>query len=650
MKNSKEVTAGEYKAADIEVLEGLDPVRKRPGMYIGGTEGPAGLHHLVKEILDNSIDEAMNGHAKRIEVSLHGDHESVTIGDDGRGIPVDNHPKFKKSALELILTTLHAGGKFSSRNYVSAGGLHGVGASVVNALSSELTATVRREGFEWVQRFSRGKSQGPLKKGSKARSTGTKIFFRPDSEIFRKTEFSAALIRQLVQEKAFLNKGLELEFYDERAGERVTYCYQDGLTSYLRELLRGMELEPVGGEVFSLERTDEAGVRVEGAFCWTCETAPKMYSYVNGIRTGEGGSHEEGFRSGLSKALKNYMAVHNMVPRGVKVTAEDMREGLVSLISMNVPGSVSQLQFQGQTKDKLNNPELALPVESMMKTFENILNGAPSVSAVIVERVLLAAKARLAARTASQSVSRKIGVNHRLNLPGKLADCSSNRSDESELLIVEGDSAGGSAKQGRDRRTQAVLPLRGKVLNAIASPESKLRENNELNDIVSVLGLGWGKNPQLEKLRYNKVIILTDADADGMHIATLLMAFFFCQLRPLVERGHLYLGLSPLYRIRRVVGGQAHDTWVYSEAEKEKVFQDLPKSAKLQITRFKGLGEMNPKTLWETTLNPRTRNLLRVTIEDENKAYALLQSLLGKDVAVRYKMIQDNAHRLDVTI
>lgn len=644
------MSSGEYKAADIEVLEGLEPVRKRPGMYIGGTEGPQGLHHLVKEVLDNSVDEAMNGYATHIEVTLHKDHESVTVEDNGRGIPIDKHPKFKKSALELILTTLHAGGKFSARNYKSAGGLHGVGASVVNALSSELHATVCREGFEWYQKFSRGKSLGDLQKGKKAKGTGTAIFFRPDDEIFRKVEFSADLIKQIVQEKAFLNKGLELIFSDEKSNERLTYCYQDGLTSYLKEQLKTLELEALAGEVFSLERTDDSGVRVEVAFAWTSSTACKILSYVNGIRTGEGGSHEDGFKAGLTKALKNYMAVHDLIPRNLKVIAEDMREGLLALISLNVPGSVSQLQFQGQTKDKLNNPELALPVDSLLKSFENALNNAPSISAMIVERILLAAKARTAARTASQAVSRKIGINHRLNLPGKLADCSSNRPEDSELLIVEGDSAGGSAKQGRDRRTQAVLPLRGKVLNAIASPESKLRENTELNDIVSVLGIGWGKNLQLDKLRYGKVIILTDADADGMHIATLLMAFFFCQLRPLVEQGHLYLGLSPLYRIRKVVGGQAHDSWVYSDAEKEQVLKAMPASAKLQITRFKGLGEMNPKTLWDTTLNPRSRNLLRVTIDDVADARGLLERLLGKDSGARYKMIQENAHRLEVAV
>jgi DNA gyrase subunit B/topoisomerase-4 subunit B len=637
-----------YSATDIEVLEGLEPVRKRPGMYIGGTEGPAGLHHLVKEIIDNSVDEAMNGYADLIQVILHSDEESVTVIDNGRGIPVDKHPKFKKSALELILTTLHAGGKFSAENYKSAGGLHGVGASVVNALSSELRAIVWRDGFQWQQRFERGKSKGELEKGKKSTKTGTAIFFRPDDQIFRKIRFSSDLISQIVREKAFLNRGLQLEFVDEKKGESTLYCYEDGLVSYLKEQLSSMDCEALAGEVFYLERTDDSGIRVEVAFSWTPSTACKILSYVNGIKTAEGGSHEDGFKLGLSKAIKNYLSIHDLVPRNLKVIAEDMREGLVGLVSLNVPGAVSQLQFQGQTKDKLNNPELLAPVDLLLRTFENILNSSPSVAALIVERILLATKARTAARTASQSVSRKVGISHRLNLPGKLADCSSTKPEESELLIVEGDSAGGSAKQGRDRRIQAVLPLRGKVLNAIASPESKLRSNAELNDIVSVLGVGWGKNLQLDKLRYGKVIILTDADADGMHIATLLMAFFFCQLRPLVQKGHLYLGLSPLYRIRRIQNGQANDIWVYSDAEKEAAIKNLPSNAKLQITRFKGLGEMNPKTLWDTTLNPRSRSLLKVTIEDEADAFALLARLLGKDASARYDMIQENAHRLQV--
>ncbi len=637
-----------YSAVDIEILEGLEPVRKRPGMYIGGTDGPAGLHHLVKEILDNSVDEAMNGHADTIKVTLHKDGESVTIEDNGRGIPVDIHPKFKKPALEIILTTLHAGGKFSDHNYVTAGGLHGVGASVVNALSAKLEATVYRDGFEWNQSFSRGKPDGTMKKGGATRRKGTRIFFRPDSEIFKSIQFSAQRVEKIIEEKAFLYKGLKLLFKNEQDGTEKTFYYPEGIKSFLRSMLEISNQPPVGGECFDLERAN--GIKIEVAFCWTEATQENIQSYVNGIHTKGGGTHEDGFKSGLSKALRNYMSVHNLMPKGVKITGEDLREGLVAVLSVSVPGAVSQLQFQGQTKDRLNNPEIESPVDALVKTFENVLNSKPSVANALIERITLAAKARAAARSASASVSRKVGVSHRLNLPGKLADCSSTKPDNSEVFIVEGDSAGGSAKQGRDRATQAVLPLRGKIINSVATTQSKLQENRELLDLISALGCGSGKDIRLDRLRYSKVIILTDADADGMHISALLMAFFFKFMRPLVEAGHLYIGISPLYRLKFGSGSKESDVeWVYSDEEKERVLK-ANKSRKVHITRFKGLGEMNPDTLWETTLNPKTRKLLQVTIDDAAEAEAMLESLMGKDSADRYKMIQENAHRLEVDI
>ena len=539
-----------YRAADIEVLEGLDPVRRRPGMYIGGTEGLSGLHHLVREILDNSVDEAMNGYADTITLTLHADGESVTVEDNGRGIPVDMHPKFKKSALEIVFTTLHSGGKFGSRNYATAGGLHGVGASVVNALSEKLEACVCRDGHEWYQEFSRGKTLCALKKGKRSAGHGTRVFFRPDSEIFRSIKFSAERLEKSLQEKAFLNKGLTFIFRDEASGSEKKFCFNDGLKSYLASLLEKQKLQPISGESFYLERAN--GLKIEAAFCWTESTAEKVLSYVNGIYTSDGGSHEDGFRAGLSKAVRNYMGVHELAPRGMKISGEDIREGLVAVLSVNVPGAVSQLQFQGQTKDKLNNPELLAPTEALLRSFENNLNSMPQVASLVVGRIINAAKARTAARVASESVSRKVGVSHRLNLPGKLADCSSTRPEKSEIFIVEGDSAGGSAKQGRDRETQAVLPLRGKVLNAIAAPQAKLKENKELIDLISALGCGFGDQVKLEKLRYSRVIILTDADADGMHIASLLMAFFFKFMRPLIEKGHLYW-LSPRFTALRPV-------------------------------------------------------------------------------------------------
>lgn len=641
-------TAQSYDAKDIEILEGLEPVRRRPGMYIGGTDTIHGLHHLVHEILDNSIDEVMNGHANKIYVTLHKDGESVTVEDNGRGIPVDTHPKHKKSALEIILTVLHAGGKFSDHNYVSAGGLHGVGASVVNALSEKLEATVWRDGHEWSQTFCRGKPTSKLQKGTKTKKRGTQIFFKPDPEIFTKTEFSKDLLERTLEEKAFLNKGLEIEFLDEESKEKKTFVFEDGIIAYLKKLLEKAEEKPLGEENFYLEQ--EKGIKIQAAFAWTESTTTQIRSYVNGISTKDGGTHEEGFKSGLGKAIRNYMSVHDLVPKGVKLTSEDIREGLVAVLSVNIPSREMELQFQGQTKEKLNNPEVAGHVEGLTKQFENILNSKPKLAALLVERIVLAAKARAASRAAAQNVSRKIGISHRLNLPGKLADCSSNRPDESELFIVEGDSAGGSAKQARDRKTQAVLPLRGKILNSISAGGTKIQDNKELTDLVSAIGCGYGEGLNVAKIRYGKVIILTDADADGMHIAALLIAFFYTQMRTLVESGHLYIGMSPLYRIKYGSGQKGDEFWVYSDDEKEKVLKEHAKRAKPIITRFKGLGEMNPATLWSTTMNPRGRTLLQVKAGETKAAEAVLSDLLGRDASARYRLIQENAHRLEVDL
>ncbi|MCB9029540.1 MAG: type IIA DNA topoisomerase subunit B [Deltaproteobacteria bacterium] len=637
-----------YKAKDIEVLEGLEPVRKRPGMYIGGTDGLAGLHHLVAEILDNSIDEAMNGHASKITVTLDKDSEGVTVEDNGRGIPVDKHPKYKKTALELILTTLHAGGKFSDHNYISAGGLHGVGASVVNALSVKLVATIWRDGYEWTQEYSQGKPKTKIKKGSKTKAHGTQIYFKADPEIFKKTTFSAERLEKMLEEKAFLNKGLELIFVDQKTKAKKVFKYNEGLVAFLKNELTRSSQTALHNELFSLE--EEKGIKVELAFCWTESTTSQIRSYVNGIRTANGGTHEDGFKSGLSKAVRNYIAVHDLAPKGVKFTGDDIREGLLAVVSVNIPGREVELQFQGQTKDKLNNPEAQGPTDAVARTFENKLNANPTLATAIVERILLAAKARAASRKASQSVSRKVGISHRLNLPGKLADCSSTQPDKSEIFIVEGDSAGGSAKQGRDRKTQAILPLRGKILNSIAAPTSKIKENRELMDLVSALGCGYGDDINLKKLRYGKVIILTDADADGMHIASLMLAFFYTFMRPLLEHGHLYIGLCPLYRMKYGTGKSEEIVWVFSDEEKEKELKARNRKGKPHITRFKGLGEMNPKTLWDTAMCPKSRTLLQIMPEDVASATSVLDDLLGRDSSARYRLIQENAHRLEVDV
>jgi len=636
-----------YEAQDIEVLEGLDPVRKRPGMYIGGTEGPGGLHHLIKEILDNSIDEAMNGHADKITLTLHEDYSSVTVEDNGRGIPVDIHPKFKKSAVEIVFTTLHAGGKFSEGNYASAGGLHGVGASVVNALSAKLEATIWRDGFEWSLSFKQGKPLGKLQKGEKSKKKGTKVFFSPDPEIFKNVMFIPERVRKLLQEKAFLNKGLEIVFIDEKQGKTEKFLFEEGVKAYVQHLLLEDKLEPVGGEVFLLEKDD--GIKVQLSFAWTENTDETIFSYVNGIPTPQGGSHVDGLKNGLGKAVRNYISTHDLLPKGVKLAAEDIREGMLAVLSINIPGAVAQLQFQGQTKDKLNNPEATVPVEAILKSFENTLNSNPKLASTLVERMVLASKARAAARTAAQSVSRKVGVTHRLNLPGKLADCSSNSMKETELFIVEGESAGGTAKQCRDRKTQAILPLRGKVLNTVSSTAAKLLENKELSDLASALGCGILENCKPEKIRYGKVVILTDADADGMHIAALLMAFFFKCMRPIIESGNLFLAKPPLFRIKYGSGAKEEVHWVYSEEERNQVLKDKKRGTPV-ITRFKGLGEMNPDTLWSTTLNPKTRTLLRVKIDEKKLVEETFENLLGRDTQERYAMITEHAHRLEVDL
>jgi DNA topoisomerase IV B subunit len=626
-----------YTAKDITVLEGLEPVRKRPGMYIGGV-GSAGLHHLVWEILDNSIDEAMNGYASNITVTLHDDGASMTIADDGRGIPVDKHPKTKKSALEVIFTTLHAGGKFEAGNYKTAGGLHGVGASVVNALSKELVATVKRDGALWEQRFKQGMPVGSVKKLGAARGTGTTVFFRPDTTIFPKVEFDPEIIKERLEISSYLHKGVRITFEDEEKKEKAVFQHAEGLADYLRKIITDRGAAQVHDAPFTVTREhDESGIRLDVALQWTQSTDEHVRSYVNGIPTGSGGTHENGFRAGLGKAVRNFIDTHNLSPKGVTLTAEDIREGLVAVLSV----FVQEPQFQGQTKDRLNNPELTAGVDSQVRpSLEHWLNTNISVAESIVARIILAARAREASRAAQQEVARKTATSNRLTLPGKLSDCTSPGRDDSELFIVEGDSAGGSAKQGRDRARQAILPLRGKVLNTESASLAKVLENKELSDLVTALGCGLGKTFDLSRVRYGKIIILADADSDGHHIATLLMTFIYRHMPLLISSGRLFLAQPPLYRID--IGKETF--WALDDAHKERLLKLHGNGrANPEITRFKGLGEMMPKVLWETTLNPRTRRLLRVDIADHIVTDRVINELMGKDPSARFRFIMERA-------
>ena len=584
----------------------------------------------------------INGYATRIEVRLAENGREVEVTDNGRGIPVDVHPKYRKSALELILTTLHSGGKFEQGNYVHSGGLHGVGISVVCALSSEMTVTVRRDGAEWQQSYSKGKAIGKVTRISKEkiRGSGTSVLFTADPEIFGKLAFDPEEIREVLEAKTYLHRGLRAIFVDDsvKPSRRDEYVHDGGLRDYLLKVVATRGKAPTHAAEFTFVR--DAEPRLELALQWTEATEESVRSFVNGIPTSSGGTHENGLKSGLVKAVRNYLATHELLPKGISPTAEDIREGLVALLSVYV----LEPQFQGQTKERLNNPEVAGQVDAAVRpALENWLNENPSVAEQVVGRVVMATRAREASRAAAQQVTRKGAVSHRLNLPGKLADCSSTDPSESELFIVEGDSAGGSAKQGRDRHTQAILPLRGKVLNAEQANSAKVTGNKELSDIVSALGCGVGPAFDLTKLRYGKVFLLMDADADGHHISTLLLTFFWRHLPKLIQAGHVYLAQPPLYRI-----DAAKETyWALDEEERDQILAKLPKNVKPEIMRFKGLGEMMPAQLKQTTLDPERRRALRVTVPDVLEAERTLSDLMGRDPAPRYKFITERARDAD---
>ncbi|HIP62529.1 MAG TPA: DNA topoisomerase (ATP-hydrolyzing) subunit B [Archaeoglobus profundus] len=609
----------EYSAEQIEVLSDLEAVRKRPGMYIGGV-GARGLHHLLWEIIDNSIDEALAGYCNRIVVTLHKDG-SASVEDNGRGIPVEEHPVFKKSALEIVMTKLHAGAKFSKKVYKVSGGLHGVGLSVVNALSEWLEVWVKKNGNVYYQRYERGKPVTEIKVVGKAKDTGTKIRFKPDPEIFEVTEFNYDTVAQRLRELAFLNKGVKLILIDERTGKKEEFYSEEGIKGFVALLNKN---KPVLHDIIYYSG-EKNGIIVEVALQFTDTEFETLFAFANNIHTAEGGTHVSGFRAGLTRAINEYGKKN--IKKFTPISGVDVKEGLTAVISVKVP----EPQFEGQTKTKLSNSDVKTVVESI--TYSNILKWLeehPSEASKIIEKCLLAMKAREAAKRARELMKKKSDVS--LALPGKLADCSSKNPDERELFIVEGESAGGSAKQARDRRFQAVLPIRGKIINVEKAGFIRALKNEEIKAIASAIGAGIGKDFDISKVRYKKIIIMTDADVDGAHIRTLLLTFFYRYMRPLIEHGYLYIAQPPLYRVKK--GDKVY--YVYSEKELKKLLEKL---GNCEVQRFKGLGEMNPEQLWETTMNPKTRVLIQVTIEDALKAEQLFNILMGEDVKARKEFI-----------
>lgn len=644
-----------YTASNIQVLEGLEAVRKRPAMYIGDV-GIRGLHHLVYEVVDNSIDEAMAGHCDEITVTIHHNH-AITVSDNGRGIPVDLHEKEGRSALEVVMTVLHAGGKFDKDSYKVSGGLHGVGVSCVNALSSYCRVRVYREGIIYEQEYQAGVPQKPVTELGKTELQGTETYFEPDKSIFNETVYKFDTLSNRMRELAYLNKGVKITLIDERekyededGNERLqtkVFHSKGGIKEFVTFLDQNRDI--LHQPPIYFEGQDEEGIYpVEIAMEYNSSFQENLHSYVNNINTHEGGTHVTGFKKALTRTLKGYAETNGMLSKiKFDITGDDFREGLTAVISVKVP----EPQFEGQTKTKLGNSEVASVVESIVaKSLGYYLEEHPKVAKKIIDKVLVAAEARFAAKKARELVQRKQpGAGG--GLPGKLADCSSNDPTISELFLVEGDSAGGSAKQGRDRRFQAILPLRGKILNVEKSHPARIFDNEEIKNIVTALGVtGLGTEDEIgmEKLRYHKVIIMTDADVDGSHIRTLLLTFFYRYMKGLVERGHLFIATPPLYLIRR--GRDARYAW--NEGEREALVKEMASGDenKLSIQRYKGLGEMNPNQLWDTTMNPEQRTLQKVTVENAMEADYLFSMLMGGDVAPRREFIEENARYANIDI
>lgn len=626
----------QYGAEQIQVLEGLEAVRKRPGMYIGST-GPRGLHHLVYEVVDNSIDEALAGFCENIHVTIHGDN-SITVEDDGRGIPTGINSKYQKTAVEMALTMLHAGGKFGGGGYKVSGGLHGVGVSVVNALSEVLDVNVHQGGKIHTQRYERGEPVDELHVTGKTDKTGTIITFKPDHEIFEELEYSFEILEHRLRELAFLNKGIRITLKDEREEleKEKHFHYEGGIISFVEYLNKNKEA--LHKNIFGCE-VDRDGTIVEVAFQYNDGYTENIYTFANNINTTEGGVHLSGFKSAMTRSLNDYARKNNILKEADKnFSGEDVREGITAIISVKL----TDPQFEGQTKTKLGNPEVRGIVEQVVGEYVSIfLEENPSIGKIIMEKALTASRAREAAKKARELTRRK-SVLESTSLPGKLADCSEKDPSKSELYIVEGDSAGGSAKLGRDRRIMAILPLKGKILNVEKARLDRILATDEIRSLITAFGTGISDDFDLEKARYHKIIIMTDADVDGAHIRTLLLTFFYRYMKQLIEAGFLYIAQPPLYKVSK----GKREEYVYSEKELEKVLDEFGRDGNINLQRYKGLGEMNPEQLWDTTMDPESRILLQVSLEDAISADETFTTLMGNKVQPRREFIEENAKKV----
>ena len=624
----------QYNAEQIQVLEGLEAVRKRPGMYIGST-GTKGLHHLVWEVIDNSIDEFLAGHGDKIEVKIN-PGETVTVRDHGRGIPVDNHSKKGLPAAQLVMTTLHAGGKFDGSGYQVSGGLHGVGVSVVNALSKWLELEIYRDGYLYKQRYEQGYPVSELEKVKKTNQTGTKITFRPDEDIFDQVKYDFEVLKKRLQESAFLNKNLEINLKDNRNDQEVNFCYSGGLKEFIEHLNKNQTplLDKI---VYTEKEVDDTYVEI--AFQYNKSYNQRIYSFANNINTHDGGYHLTGFKTAITKAFNNYAKENNLLKKkDPNLKGRDLREGLTAVVSVKL----TEPQFEGQTKTKLGNSEIRTTVErTVYEYLRYYLDTNPKLAKVVVNKALEAVKARKASKKARKLARRK-GALTNSSLPGKLSDCSSRKPEKSELYLVEGDSAGGSAKQARDREFQAVLPLKGKIMNVERARLNKILKNTEIKSIVTALGAGIGEEFDLENLRYHKIIIMTDADVDGAHICTLILTLFYRYMPELIENNNIYIAQPPLYQ----VSYGSSKKYLYTNKDLQDYLQDKNRE-RVSIQRYKGLGEMNPLQLWETTMNPDNRKLQKVEIEDEIEADEIFNQLMGSKASLRRKFIMNNADLAD---